>query len=196
MLKLLCPQCHAPLEAHDDDIGLKTRCSRCGHGFVVAQSAIAAETASVNPNSTPGESHAQLHPLFRMRAFRVAKKLTSRTRKCPYCGREISRQAGVCPNCERVFKKPSRRWRKAEWRTIAIATLIFVGLPIATIFFFVVLASARPSKAAGTAQARKERPRYGNGAVFALEPADGVLFLDESTGEVSANCRARRRQFQ
>jgi len=80
------------------------------------------------------------------RAIRLVQRLASRPAllPCPACGKEVGRQAVACPSCGRVLKRRSRRWlSRAEWRTIGIAIIVFVGLPAAVIFFLVVLCAPR-----------------------------------------------------
>jgi predicted amidophosphoribosyltransferase len=74
--------------------------------------------------------------------MRLVQRLAKRSSlvACPACGRQVSRQALACPQCGRLITKRFGRWlSKAEWQTIAIALIVFVGVPAAVIFFLVVV---------------------------------------------------------
>ncbi len=55
--------------------------------------------------------------------------LLGRSRKCPECGSEISADAQVCPECDKVISSMSPRKRKEMLFGCAIVgALIFMGL--------------------------------------------------------------------
>jgi hypothetical protein len=80
------------------------------------------------------------------RAVRLVQRLAIQRGllACPACGKDVSRRAVVCPSCGRMLKQRTRQWlSRAEWRTIGVATILFVGVPAAVIFFLVVLCAPR-----------------------------------------------------
>jgi uncharacterized paraquat-inducible protein A len=144
VLQLHCPHCDAPIEVQTAEAADNARCWRCGHTFAPelrpeirpdAHGLCAADDWTVHVPAFPGR-----------RAIRLVQSLSSRPAfsTCPACGKKVSRQVVACPSCGRVLKQRSRRWlSRAEWRTIGIAIIVFVGLPAAVIFFLVVLCAPR-----------------------------------------------------
>lgn len=144
MLQLRCPFCDAPIETHAADSPERVRCSRCGSFFEIERGpAVRADREdfgdlcewTVHVPAMPGGRIVRLVHRLAMRPLFLVRKSKSG---------EVRIDSPQRPSRGRVPKRRTFRWlSKSEWRTIAFALVVFVGVPAAVIFFLLVVCVPR-----------------------------------------------------
>ena len=151
-----CPSCRTIFEPRADGRG-EAECPYCGRIFKVAA---ASETASYTPAPVAaapaakeavtvlpptetvrgGQISLQGRPGILRWTKNVAVRFTHAA--CSGCGRNVAKRASVCPFCGQALKKsdvPASVGFGSALRMMAIAALVFIGIPAAIIVFILVV---------------------------------------------------------